>query len=74
MCQPMPTGLHTCWDLDSETGRFMPRLNKTRIFENMVTSYFRRRRPECKSKGFSTTGRQKKTDRFRVDGFPSHCI
>ena len=69
MCQPMPTGLSTRWDLDSETGRFMPRQNKTRSFENMVMSYFRGRRPECKIKGLFTTARQKKIDRFRVDGF-----
>ena len=24
MCQPMPTGLYTSWDLDSETSRFTP--------------------------------------------------
>ena len=24
MCQPMPTGLYTPWDLDSETGGFTP--------------------------------------------------
>ena len=24
MCQPMPTGLYTRWDIDSETGRFTP--------------------------------------------------
>ena len=24
MCQPMPTGLYTRWDNDSETGRFTP--------------------------------------------------
>ena len=25
MCQPMPTGLYTRWDFDSETSRFIPR-------------------------------------------------
>ena len=33
MCQPMPTGLYTRWDIDSETGRFTPRQSKTRSFE-----------------------------------------
>ena len=47
MCQPMPTGLYTRWDIDSETGRFTPRQNKTRSFENMVISYFQRTRPDC---------------------------
>ena len=38
MGQPMPTGLYMRWDLDSDTGRFTPRQNKTRSFENMVMS------------------------------------
>ena len=40
MCQPMPTGLYTRWDIDSETSRITPRQNKARSFENMVMSYF----------------------------------
>ena len=31
MCQPMPTGFYTRWDLGSETGRFTPQQNKTRM-------------------------------------------
>ena len=69
MCQPMPTGLYTRWDLDSETSRFTPRQNKSRSFENMVISYFQRTRPECEIESFFTTGRQKKIDCFIVDGF-----
>ena len=46
MSQPMPTGLHTRWDFDSETRRFTPRQNKTRSFENKVMSYFQRTRRE----------------------------
>ena len=67
-----PTGLYTRWDNDSETGRFTPRQNKTRSFENMVMSYFQRTRHDCKIESFYTTGRQKKFDRFSVDGFCSH--
>ena len=33
MCQPMPTGLYTRWNLDSETSRFTQRQNKTHTFE-----------------------------------------
>ena len=73
MCQPMPTGLYTRWDFESETNRFTPRQNKTRTFENMVVSYFLRTRPECENESFFTTGRQKKIDCFSVDGFCSHC-
>ena len=73
MCQEMPTGLHTRWDLDLESGRFRPRQNKTRSFENMVISYYQRIRQECKIVSFCTTGTQKKIDSFRVDGFCEHC-
>ena len=38
MCQPMPTGLYTRWNYDSESQEFMPRQNKTRSYENMVLS------------------------------------
>ena len=73
MCQPMPTGLYTRWDIDSETSRFTPRENKTRSFENMVMSYFQRTRPDCKIESFYTTGKQKRIDRFIVDWFCLHC-
>ena len=73
MCQPMPTGLYTRRDFDSETSRFTPRQNKTRSFEKMVTPYLQRTRPEGQIESFFTTGRQKKIDCFIVDGFCSHC-
>ena len=73
MCQPMPTGLYTRSDFDTETSRFTPRQNKTRCFENMVMSHFQRTRPECEIESFLTTGRYKKIDCFSVDGFCSHC-
>ena len=69
----MPTGLYTRWDIDSETSRFTTRQNKTHSFEKMVMCYFQRTRPDCKIKSFYTRGRQKKLDRFSVDGFCSHC-
>ena len=76
MCQPMPTGLYTRWDLDSEASRFIPRKNKASSFEKnyLLTwkSYFQRTRPERKIERFLTTGRQKKIDCFTVDGFCSH--
>ena len=73
MCQPKPTGLYTCWDLDSEASRFTPRQNKTRSFENMVISYFQQARPKCEIESFFTTGWRKKIDCFGVDGFCFHC-
>ena len=60
MSQPMPIGLLTRWDINSETGRVTPRQSKTRSFENMVMSYFQPKRPDCKIESFYTTGRQKK--------------
>ena len=47
LCQPMPTGLYTRWEYDTESNRFKPQQNKSRIFENMVMSYFQRQRPDC---------------------------
>ena len=48
MCQPMPTGLYTRWEYDSETKRFTARQNKSRSFKNMVLSYFQESQPDCK--------------------------
>ena len=73
MCQPMPTGLFTRWEYDSETKRFTARRNKSRSFENMVLSYFQQSRPDCKIESNVTTGRQKKIDCFSVDGTFYHC-
>ena len=75
MCQPMPFGLYTRWEYDSETERFTARQNKSRSFENMVLSYFQQSRPDYKIESNVTTGRQKKIDCFSVDGICSfvHC-
>ena len=73
MCQPMPAGLYTRWEYDSETKRFIFRQNKSRSFENIVLSYFQQSRPDCKIESNVTTGRQKKNDCFSVDGFCYHC-
>ena len=73
MCQPMDTGLYTRWNYDSESQKFMPRQNKTRSFENMIASYFRETRPECRIESNVTTGRQKKIDCFSVHGICNHC-
>ena len=62
MSQPIPTRLYTRWDLDTETGRFMPRQNKTRSFESVVMSFFQRTRPECNIESFHTVDRQRKID------------
>ena len=72
MCQPMPTGLHTRWEYDSEAKRFTARQNKSRSFENMVLSYFQQSPPNCKIESSVTNGRQKKIDFFRVDGICYH--
>ena len=40
MYQPMPAGLYTRWEYDSETKRVTVRQNKSRSFENKVLSYF----------------------------------
>ena len=73
MCQPMPTGLYTRWEYDTESDRFQPQQNKSRNFQNMVMSYFQRQRTDCKIESFYTTGTQKKIEHFKVDGFCAHC-
>ena len=73
MCQPMPTGLYTRWNYDSESQKFMPRQNKTRSFGNMVRSYFQQTRPEYRIDSNVTTSRQKKIDCFSVDGICNQC-
>ena len=40
MCQPMPTGLYTQWEYDSEAKRLTACQNRSRFSENMVLSYF----------------------------------
>ena len=40
MCQPMPTGLYTRWEYDTESNRFKPQQKKSRNFEIMIMSYF----------------------------------
>ena len=48
------------------------RRNKTRTFENIITSYLQRVRPQCKLESFYTTGREKNCDAFGVDAFCGH--
>ena len=73
MCQPMPTGLYTQWDYDSETKRFTARQNKSRSFEKMFLSYVQRSRSDCKIESNVTSGGQKKPDCFSVDGICYKC-
>ena len=73
MCHPVPTGLYTRWEYGSETKRFTTCQNKSRSFENMVLSFFRESRPDCKIESNITTGRQNKIVCFSVDGLCYHC-
>ena len=73
MRQPMPTGLYTRWNYDSESQKIMLRRNKTRSFGNMVFSYFQQIFPESRIESNVTTGRQKKIDCFSVDGVCNPC-
>ena len=73
MCQPMPTGLYTRWEYDSETKRLTARQNKSSSFENMVLSYFQKSRPDCNIDSNVTTGKQKKIDFFSAYGICYYC-
>ena len=72
MCQAMPTGLYTRLEFDSDLQKFKARQNKIRNFENMVMSFYQATRTECTNDSIYTTGKQKKIDSFRVDGFCGH--
>ena len=73
MYQPMPTGLYTRWNFDTEYQNILPRQNKARSFENMVLSYFEQTRPYCNMESNVTSDRQKKIDCFSVNGICNHC-
>ena len=73
MCQPMPTGLYTRWEYDSEAKSIIARQNNSRSFEKMVLSYFQESQTDCTIESKVTTGRQKKCDCFSVDGICYHC-
>ena len=53
--------------------KFKARHNRSRNFENMVMSYYKEKRPECRIESFHTSGNQKKIDCFNVDGYCDHC-
>ena len=73
MCQEMPTGLYTRWELGTDSQKVRARTNRSRTFENMVMSYLQSQRPECKIESYYKTGKQKKIDCFSVDGFCANC-
>ena len=68
--------IYTQSSFDPETSTFTTRQSKTRSFENMLISYFQRKKPNVNMEKFYTTGRQKKIDCFSVDGFcsPSNTV
>ena len=73
MCQPMPIGVSTRWNLHTSTKRFIPRKNKTRSLKNDVMFHFQRIRPHCRIDNLYTTNRQKKIECFKFDAICSHC-
>ena len=52
MCQDMPTGLYTRWEFDTDMQKFKARHNRTRNFENMIMSFYKKSRPEGKIESF----------------------
>ena len=56
MCQEMPTGIYTRWEVDTNSQKFKARTNKFRTYENMVMSYLQSQRPECIIESYYTTG------------------
>ena len=73
MCQLMSPGLCTEYEFYADLQRFMHGQNKSRIFENIVRSYFQQMRPNCRSESFYITGSQKMLDCFKAHAFCGHC-
>ena len=48
MCQPMPTGLYTRWEYDSESNRFKPQQNKSRDFKTWLCHISKDKDPTVK--------------------------
>ena len=69
MCQDMPTGLYTRWEIDARKKKFIPIQNWRRRFENMVMDHLQNTRPDCMIQSNHTTKIQHKYDNFDVDGF-----
>ena len=68
----MATGLYKRWEYDTESSRFKPQQNKSRNFEKVVMSIFRKPKLDCKNESFYTTRTHKKIDCFKADGFCAH--
>ena len=73
MCQKMPTGFCTRWELDRDSQKIRARTNRSRTFENMHMSYLQSQRLECKIESYYKTGKHKMVDCFSADGFCADC-
>ena len=65
--------LYTRFEFDADMQKFKARTNQTRNFENMVMSFYQGTRPEYNIESFFTSGKQKKIDCSKVDGYCDHC-
>ena len=68
-CKPMPTEFFTRYEFDADSQRSKPRQNQSRRLENVVMSYFQRKRPDCRIENVYTAGTQKKIDCSNAGGF-----
>ena len=59
MCQDMPTGLYTRWEIDSDMQKFEAGHNRSRNFENMSMCYYQETRQECRIQSFHTSRNKK---------------
>ena len=73
MYQPTATGLCTRNAFDADLQRIKSHRNNSRSFENMVISYFQRKRAYCRIQKFFTTRTWKEIECFNADGFCGHC-
>ena len=73
MCQEMPTGQFTKWEVEESSGHFKPVKNTKLALENRVMAYLQSQRKDCHIIATVTTGKQHSVGPYHVDGFCAHC-
>ncbi len=73
MCQPMPTGPYTRWEIKEENGLFYPKYNGKSRLEMMVLGFEQIKCRQCTIETLYTAGKQKKIGPYFVDGYCAHC-
>ena len=73
MCQHMPRELYKRFEFKADLERLKPHQHKSRIFENLVMSYFQRMTTDYKFERFCSTGTEKLINFSNEDWFWGCC-